>query len=123
MSIAGNSILRLGLTATAANLTPSAVPVRGGDGIQVTGNELSDIGPAEVFFGTVIGILAQSPIGDVIVGGNRIRRDSHVRAADGSVWFGVVIYGAQAQLAEAVQAQGTQPAELMRSPAALRSGQ
>ena len=96
VSIAGNAIVRLGLGATSPNLSTSAVLVQGSDGIRITGNELSDIGPAAAFSGAVIGIFAQSPMGDVIVDDNRIRRDSEVRAADASSWFGVVIVGGQA---------------------------
>ena len=39
------------------------------------------VATAEAFSGAAFGILGQSPLGDVIVDGNRIRRDSEIRAA------------------------------------------
>lgn len=119
VSIAGNAIVRIGLGATSPNLTTSAVLVEGIDGIRIIGNELSDIGPAEAFSGAAFGILARSAIGDVIIDDNRIRRDSEVRAADASTWFGVVIFGStQALPVGRAKAKSREKAELM--PESLR---
>ena len=105
VSIVGNSIVRLGQVATSPNLTSAAVRIAGCDGIRVAGNELSDIGPPGLFSGTAAGILAQAPIGDVIIDDNRIRRDSAATAADASTWFGIVIFGATLQFGVAGELQ------------------
>jgi hypothetical protein len=103
--IAGNSIVRVGLTGTSSNLTTAAVRVEGSDGIRIAGNELSDIGPSGLFSGTAAGIFAQAPIGDVIIDGNRIRRDSATMPADASIWFGIIVLGAVAQVVGGGQTQ------------------
>jgi hypothetical protein len=98
VSIGANSIVRVGLVATSPNLTSSAVRVDGSDGIRIAGNELSDIGPSGLFSGTAAGILATAPIGDVVIDGNRIRRDSATTPPDASIWFGIVVFDATAQI-------------------------
>ncbi|MDB5970559.1 MAG: hypothetical protein JWQ90_3009 [Hydrocarboniphaga sp.] len=101
VAIAGNTITGVGLAATSPNLMTVAVLVQGCDGIRISGNELSGIGPAAAFSGIVVGLLAKSPLGDVIVDSNRLRRDTGAHDADASAWFGVVIAGSQARTAAA----------------------
>lgn len=96
--IAGNAVERFGASAVSPNLVASAVLVHDCEGARVTGNDLSEIGPAQTFAGAVLGVLAQSPLVDVTVEGNRIRRDSAPAAADASNWMGILILGTPSQV-------------------------
>ena len=100
VTVAANAVVRLGAEATAANTAISAIQVQGSGPTAITGNELSEIGPKDAFFGTATGILVQAPAGAVSIEGNRIRRDAQAHAADASLWFGIVVF-AQVQAAGA----------------------
>lgn len=115
--LVGNSIARFGATVASPNLIASALLVEKCDGARVTGNELSEIGPSKAFAGAVVGVLAMAPLIDVLVEGNRIRRDNAAADADASNWLGILLMGAPTDVKGVAKTVGTKALDLHRAVA------
>jgi len=97
VGIVGNSVLRIGRATTTSNFSVAAIAVTECARVQVSGNDISDVGAPERFEGVAGGVVVRAPFADVVVSCNHIRRDSSVQAADESAWYGIFVYSAARQ--------------------------
>jgi len=93
--IVGNTILGLA-TAMPAALSRIAIMVWDSDGALISGNDVSDIGPAGSFTGLTTGVAVLASFGGIHIGDNLIRRFSATAtppAADTGEWIPVLVLG------------------------------
>ncbi len=101
-SVRGNIIRRVGVNTPTAQ-SRAGIVVAGGDRAEISGNEISDVGPAGDFVGPSVGISILQPFSSVQIGDNVVRRYSPAALpakSDASPWtpifvLGVIPQGAQ----------------------------